>query len=447
MKVKIISFFLLISSLVFSQNVPKYLFINSSPIRAKVIINGKDGELFTPCLVKDIKGVVLPEIILKREGYRDYKIIGMDIKESAAQINMVPVSFDIFFPGKNGFNITGNSVDGPVLLSGVTEGTYAFSFNSRTILLNRTNPFTPAYSGLGVAAGITAATTFSMLGLRFYYDNLALDSQNSITADSIYDYRKYSEYRDGFQNAAIATGIAAGVIVTAIISVIIADAAVRYDKKNKKIESVNTTKTPVDDEDNKFFNTALDFIGAGELEKSIKVFNSMLSLYPDSDYIPRVYYHLGQNYFLLGDKVNALKYMTTFIEKYPLASYYDFVIRNIAEIYYNEKDYENARSWISSVLYQENQLNRESVVGFTAKIDFERYMKNKTQELYQLTEQQLLDIILRFTESDFLDIYYHQLIMLYKSDNNAEKITKLKERLDQTQNINPTMKEIILSYF
>ncbi len=444
MKKHIIIIFTFITLSLYSQEIPKYLFINTTPIQASVIVNGTDEGLSTPVLLRDLRGVTLPNIVLKKEGYRDYILTSLDIQGNSADISMIPLSFELYFPTTNSYNIGGTNVDGPVLVSNMPEGTYSFFIDNHRMNINYSSSFIPAYAALGTASGIAASSMFAMLGLRSYYENLASDALNT---GSTLNYGKYTEYKDGFQNAMIGTGVTAGVLVTALISVIIAEAVTKYQQSRNSVSTVTSANSPYNDQDKQFFDGAISLIGTGDIERSTRVLESILNLYPNTNYLPRVYYHLGQNYSLLGNTDNALKYLTEFINSYPLAEYYDFVIQNIAEIYYNKGDLESASIWINKVLYQSNQLNKENVDAFVALIDFDRYQKNKTPELLSIVENRYLQLISTYSSSDFIDIYFKQLIRLYNSSNNVEKINSLKSRLEQMDNISPPLKEMILSYF
>lgn len=434
----IIAIFAFFTLNIHSQSESDYLFINTSPIRAKVIIDGRETKLVTPCIIKE-ENIEQHEIVLRKSSFNDYTVTLEEIRTKSVDITLVPSSMDIYFPQRSSFKVGSTLVKGPVYIQNLPEGKYNFKFSNNRINFSRENPFLPVEASLGTALGISFASMITTIAISEYF---TVESKNlSNNENDRYFYQTSANNMDYAKYATI--GVTSALAV-ALVSVIIVDAVKRVKNKKETMEITNKIPSTQDDI---FYETALQFMRSGEVERSTQILQSILSLYPDAELIPQVYYQLGQNYFITQDYDRAQNYWEIFIRDYPLAEYYDYVIKNIADIYYAKKDYKAARQMLNRVLFTDNILNKESLYSFRAKIDFEIYQTEKTKESFSLAELEYNQLIEDFPASERLDIYFLMLIKLYNSAGNADKIDELKGRLEELTNLDQPMRELIESYF
>lgn len=424
----------IIPAILFSKN---YLFINTSPLRASVFINGKDATLLTPCILKNdqVKNTV---ITVKKHGYKEYELTQKEIGSGDVEITLIPLSFDLYFPQKNSYQIGSARIKGPVYVTGLKPGKYQMDYDNDKMVFQKSNAFIPYEAGVGTALGLSFATMVALIALSEYNASQAYYTDNEVD---------YGYYTRTTQNLDIAKYIAIGTtasLTVAFSSVVAADLLSKNHNKKNEMEILN--KTP-SEQDEFLYQTAMQFTTSGEIDRSTKIMKTIITLYPESDLLPLVYYQLGQNYFIAGEYEQAKTYWDTFIRDYPTALYYDYVLKNLADIYVLSGDLDNGRMILERTVFTDNILTRESIASLKAKIDFERYKKSQDGTLYTKVEEEYEGLINNFPNSEKLDTYYLMLIQLYKITNAADKLSELKKTVAGRSDIDPVFKQLILSYF
>lgn len=416
-----------------------YLFINSSPIRASVSIGGKETGLVTPCIIRG-KNLKLSIITVKKEGYKEYQLSQDQIGAKNVSVSLVPLSFDLFFPNRTNYMIGNTATKGPVLVSRLQQGNYSLKIEANKIAFARVSPFTPWEVMLGTATVISASGMISTIVLSEVANYNAYLNRDGNEID-------YEFFKRSTQNLDYAKFAFIGVTSTfacALIAVVAVDVHTRF-KQRKQIMELSKELPSYEDET--FYESAMQFLASGEIERSIQVLTSIISLFPQSDFIPLVYYQLGQNYYILGDYDNAVKQWEIFIRDYPLLDYYDYVIKSFADIHYSRGEMETARNILDRVLFTGATINKESIYSFQAKLDFELYTKLGENKYFTRAEEEYTTLIDEFTNSERLDIYFLMLIKLYNSVNAVDKINKLRQKVGTLSDIDESMEKLILSYF
>jgi outer membrane protein assembly factor BamD (BamD/ComL family) len=418
-----------------TEKIP-YLFLNSSPLKAKIIINGVENDKQTPCLLRDLTDD--SNIIIRKEGFKDTRLTKENLNSKNFAANLVPLSFDLYFPDQTVYFINNSEIQGPVYLSKINSGTYEVKLQNNKIHFNETSPvFFPLEIGLGTAFGISFSILSSMIGISEYNNYYAHNSGDAMDVEY---------YKRTTQNVDVAKYVSIGIttfVGLALMGVIIGDVSVKYSR-SKKFNISNKAPTT---QDTVFFDNSIKYLSVGDIGKSTQVLQSIIALYPDSDLIPEVYYQLGQNYFINKDYDNALNNWEIFIRDFPVRDYYDYVIKNISDIYYTRNDLVYARNMMERVVYSENIYNKELINSFIAKLDFEIYAKSKNISNFNNAEKEYLSLISDFNNSERLDIYFSQLIKLYNYTSSADKITELKNKAQNLAGVDESIKKMILSYF
>ncbi len=436
MKTKYFLFLYLVFTM--SLQAGEYLFINTYPIRAKIIIDGVDTKIITPCLLKNDQ-LIKKVINISKSGYKPYKLNNKDIESKNVTITLIPTSFDVYFPEKNTYKIGSTQMKGPVFVSELKPGSYEIDLLNDKMTFTKTNNFFPYEASLGTAIALSFASMISTIVLSEYCANQAYLAKGINQAD--YDfYVRSTANVDIAKFASIATTAALGVAFSSIVAV---DIATRVNNRKKEYTLLN--KSP-SNQDDTLFLTAMQFTASGEIERSTQIMRTIISLYPDSEHLPLIHYQIGQNYYITGDLEKARNYWETFIQDYPVSSYYDYVLKNLADIYFIEGNFERARFMLDKAVYTDNMLTKESIISLKSRIDYERYLKNTSDENMGLAETGYKSLIETFPNSEKLDTYYFMLITLYKSKNLADKLITLKEEVNNL-NIDKNLKDLTLSYF
>jgi tetratricopeptide (TPR) repeat protein len=418
----------------------EHLFINTDPIGASVFVNNEDTRQVTPCIIRGISSRFPPKIRIAKEGYRDYVIKQSDYQDGVATIQMTPVSFTIYFPMKTRFRIGTSTAKGPLSLNNMKSGNYNFSIVDDQILVSRYTNFMPVEAGLGAAVGLSLVWMVTSIILsEVFYQEFIDKSRDDPTSRDAYYYKKLDS---NFQPVKFTSIGVTAAFTVALTSVIITDIVLRTRAKKQKYEIVTKPSS-----DEVFFETSKLYLGQGEIEKSIRILKLFISMYPDSNLIPSAYYQLGQNYFILEDYDSALENWIVFIDDYPLSEYYDYVLKNISDIYYQRNEYVTAKQWLDRTLYTTDKASIEEILSFKARLDTRLFQQSGNMDFFFAAEGNYLNLITNFTRSARLDTYFSQLIELYSSNNDADKLKELKEKAGSLDIEDEALLAIILSLF
>lgn len=432
----ILLFFIFFTIIIQAQELSfDYLFINSHPIKAKVIIDGIDKGILTPCVIKNISSIQ-KNITIKKDGYTERVIKISEIKSKSIDVNLMTESIALFLPENNSYSIENSLIQGPVYVSNLKKGIYKINRTNKNIILKKQSNFLPSEIALATALGISTTYMFISIGLKEFYDF----KSNSATSD--FDTRHYNLVSRGFDISKYVSISITSILALALTGIVITDISI----KNKNVKDKIVIETRRDFEQEKtLYESAVKLLANGEIERSNKVLQSLVLMYPDSEFAPLSFYQLGQNFYLLKDYKNALLNWEIFIKDYPIAKYYDYVIKNISEIYYTNGDIETAITYINKILFTEDILEREVVYSFKAKLFMESYLKTEDIEKFKLAENQYLSLIDNYKNSENLEFYFSMLVKLYKKSSDTEKLIKLKEKAEEIED--SKTKRAILSYF
>jgi tetratricopeptide (TPR) repeat protein len=400
-----------------------------------VVIDGIDKGILTPCIIRNI--TTQQKIIsIYKPGYKEKVLNFKDIKEKSLEISLIPLSFDIYFPENNIYKINDAEIKGPFSMSVKKSGNYKIDVTNEKIVFKKVSPFLPSEISIGTSLGISLTMMLTTIGLSEYYKY----QSNSTIFD--YDKRHYQDVSQGFDAGKYACISISSALAIALFAIIISDASISY--KEKKSDFVINNDQPKDS-GKSLYDTALQLLRDGDMDKSTKLLLSFTTLFPDSDYIPMIYYQLGQNNFILKNYDDALNYWNIFLSEYPLSEYFDYVIKNIAEIYFIKKNYYKALDTIDKAVFTDDIIKREDFLSFKAKLEFEIYKSEKKDEYYNLADNDYLTLIDNSSSLENLDIYYLYLIELYNLNNNSDKLMKLKSKADSIQD--SRIRDKIKSYF
>ena len=417
-----------------SDKIPAGIFVNTTPIKAKIFIDGADSGLLTPCLLSGINPISR-RITIKKDGFKDYNISIKKIENNKLDIYLAPNSFMLYFPDISKYKIGDTEYAGPVYL-GLKNGNYNFKTIDDKILITKKSNLRPARIFFGATLGVSLVFTGMTLGLSQYYNYAA----NSTIND--FDRRHYELVSHGFSAGMYASISISSVLAIVLLAVTLADES--YKRKVQK-EEYSVEKYLPEDKSKEMYESSIDLLSSGDIEKSITVLKTFVSLYPDSDYIPAACYQLGQNYYILDDYDNALRYYEIFITEYPLADYYNNALKNISEIHYLKQDYNNAVKAAEKIILSENSSDYETILSFRAELFLNIFKMSNNDDYFETSEKSYLTLIDNFFTSERVDFYYLKLIELYNMIGDTDKLTILKEKARKIQN--PSMRELILRHF
>ncbi len=415
-------FSLILLNLSINSQEVRYLFVNSSPIGATVKIADRSGDLTTPRILKG-DDLSSGRIVIDKEGYKPYIISERELRDlvkgdKKIDVTLTPISFDLYFAKKTRYKIGQTMLEGPVYVSKLKSGKYDIFVENDQIKFTKSSVLLPYETAFGTAFGLSLSSTIVTFALAEYFNFM---SYNSSTPEDKSFFARNTKDMDIVKFVTLGPTIALGAV---LIGLVIADTVGTYQNQKKTYEISDKTPTA---EDSAFYQSAINYLSMGELDRSIQILESMESLYKESDLLPLVYYQLGHNYFILGNVEKAIKNWETFIYKYPIYEYYDMALRNLAEIYYDKKDYEMSINLMEKFLFTNNQsFSKETLLSTKSMLYNQIYDSTKNEEYYKKAVENYEFLIDNFDYSERALNYFSELLKLYYMKGDDDKIVKLK---------------------
>jgi len=413
---------LILLNLPINSQEARYLFINSSPIGAAVKIVDRSGDLTTPSILKG-EDLSSGRIVIDKEGYKPYIISERELRalvkgDKKIDVALVPISFDLYFAKKTRYKIGRTALEGPVYVSKLKSGRYDIFVENDRIRFAKSSALLPYETAFGTAFGLSLSSTIVTFVLAEYFNFMSYDSASP--EDKSF-YARNAENMNVAKFATLGSTITLGAV---LIGLVIADTAGTYLNQKKTYEI--SDKTPSAD-DSAFYQSAINYLSNGELDRSIRTLESITDLYKESDLLPLVYYQLGHNYFIKGNIEEAAKNWEIFVRKYPIYEYYDMALKNLAEIYYNKKEYDMSISAMEKFLFTNNQsFSKETLFSTKSTLYGLIYDSTKNEEYYEKAVENYEFLIDNFDSSERALNYFSELLKLYYMKGDDDKVVKLK---------------------
>ncbi len=118
----------------------------------------------------------------------------------------------------------------------------------------------------------------------------------------------------------------------------------KLEKNSKDIRTVEVMdeKQKKDEQIQDMYESAIEYINAGQDKNAIKVWRTFIKEYPNSQYTPRAYYELGKDKIINKDTDIAKKYFKKLISLFPNDNYCAYAFYELAKLDEQEGDYKEA---------------------------------------------------------------------------------------------------------
>jgi len=83
--------------------------------------------------------------------------------------------------------------------------------------------------------------------------------------------------------------------------------------------------------DRDMFTSAMEYVGKEYWDDALSKFKLLVSLYPDSQYVPLGLYQLGNIYYNLGEYEKAARHLRSFVYEYPILEFYPFAVHGLID--------------------------------------------------------------------------------------------------------------------
>lgn len=182
---------------------------------------------------------------------------------------------------------------------------------------------------------------------------------------------------------------------------------------------------------NEYNDAVLFWLGETNLKgadyiQADKQYNQLVSLYPDSAYVPQAYYSLGWSYFEQGKYAEAKTIFLKLIHQFPIHQLAEDASFKVGETEYNARNYENAIEYFKKFLIQYPKSSRHAESYFFIAESY--YYLNNT-----------LEAVTYYAKAANIS-YDHQLIVMSKvslgwSYLKLGKHTLAKQYFDEAQKL------------
>jgi len=369
------------------------IFINSDPLGAEVYLEGKsigktplrlvnrERNTLNLSIVKNGFKSVQDEVRLEgneRSKLLFYKLLPLTIDFIVYQENR-----DVYINGV----LAGRS---PLVIKNIQPGNYDISNKDNAIYL---------YSG-----------TYDKLKKTTIYEGLFATGLfiASIAGSITIDRNKASPLEYSLR---ISPFIAGGILTYDILKLCKLRTEIRRDQKTLKGIEVVPWGGEVDRE---LFTAGVELIGEESWEKAIGKFKLLVSMYPDSRYVPLCIYEIGYSYYHQKEYQRAMEYFEKFLYQYPVYEFFSYGVYYLMETYRKMGNHQEALRIYDNL----KPLYLDDVTGEIYKLYYQLFT-----DLYENTGRQKLLLL-----EDFLGELDHFMVQ-YKDSLYYPDILFLKGKL------------------
>ena len=305
------------------------VFLNSIPMKADVYLNNKPlGK--TPYIYKDkLTGNV--NVTFKKNGYFDMDM-NLSLQGDTTNIYtyLSPTSFSINFPDKENI-IYNDKKYKSEYVKNISEGIYEFKPDPNSMTIKRVNPNKPfMYFGLGTGiVGLAAGITSQILG-NVYYQDFMKANNFSLAITKM----NYAMFFDNLATVGYVVG-SAGCVAGAYFFI---DDMI-YNSKNSEIRLKDKNPLP---EDKELYDKAMDYLSILDNSNAVKLFNKLLTDYPESQFLPISLMRRAQIIRDFGDYEGSLKDLIKLKQEFPIYDIYELSLKDLGDMYTTNYYYQEA---------------------------------------------------------------------------------------------------------
>ena len=383
-KIVLIFIFCIISTFIFSETI---LFIDSTPGRADIMVDGVIISQQTPALLRDLT-IGAHNIELSKSGYIADEIsvalLENDIKILSQTLEYG--SIPLLFPVQDGVQINNKNIQEMLFLE---NGEYSFDMDPELLQITPIYPWQKIINGLNVS--IPIISIFS----------------GALTVNEIYNSH------DSPGDLSVFTLSTIGVN-----AVLIAADILLYFTRDKYYKNYSLPTAAIEIEyPNNLYDIAEDMVMAGKLDSALHYLYKIIEKYPNANIYPNALYKTAKIKIINGDIETAKAFLETIILEYPLPSIYNSAVKSLSDILLRNGQYRESLEQLDLIVFMEAGFSRE-------EIDLQRYkILNKWYEtdssLYVQLKKQLESIVKQYTNSSYYNFYVEILLELNKNYNDS----------------------------
>jgi tetratricopeptide (TPR) repeat protein len=370
-------FFLLMNSKLFC-----FVFINSVPMKADVILNGKViGK--TPLLIREeLNGPC--KIGLKKDFYMDTELnLNISTKITNLYSFLPPTSFSIYFPQETDL-IINNKKSKSDYIKNLPQGIYEFNPLSNSLSIKRVNPnktflyFSLGLGALGLGTGLISQLLANNSYSAYQASKSFDEATNNLSSVTFFD----SLSRAGYILGCAGTGLSVYFFIDDML----------YNSRNQEIILKDNNSVP---EDKDLYEKAMDYLSRLDNTNALAFFNQLIEKYPDSQYMPISLLRRASIYKGFAQYETALKDLKKLQLEFPIYEIYEVTLKTLADVEFLNGDFADAAVVYDDAVhfakaFKPYELGYESLKALS---------KNYQQSKDGTSKARLSEAIRRFTDN------------------------------------------------
>ena len=308
------------------EPLPGALFINSQPINASILIDGEPVIQKTPAFLPEVSaGSHLVQV--RKEGYRAFDaVININGDTLTVDAGLDKSSAAVMFPG-----------EGPVYLRTgledrllpeafrLDEGSYTIEKDEKGLYV------IPVYPKEGELAAVSI----------LFLSSLAVTGHAFATEINSYGEVMFphSSYLTLAETFSMLLGVA--------------EAAFLIDKRVflKDYRVYEADLDYLESEAEASYQSALQALSAGRIERALSEFSRLISTWPDSARFPEALYRTAKLHIISGDTNLAASELKIVIDNFPDPRVYDRACQALSLLYFNTGDTVKSRSYAERMVH------------------------------------------------------------------------------------------------
>ncbi len=402
-------FILLVVVIFFSQTVfAKEIFISSEPIRAAVYI-GEQLVGYTPLRLGSVDEEALTSLRVVKPGYEEVEA-AIELDETRTQLlyyTLYSPNVDLILSQreKDVFLNEVNAGKSPLVVKNIPNGTYAFESDRERITITNAE-YARIRKTTRWEAISTAGLFGASLGSGIYYKN----GDNEKAGDLLL----------------LSSALFAGLFGYNMLKLW----KINLDEKRDRAEmsAIEISHMSIE-ADRDMFTNAMEYVGKEYWDDALGKFKLLISLYPDSQYVPLSLYQLGTIHYSRSEFQKASSDFRAFVYDYPIFEFYAFAVHGLI-------DSEMQQGNVSTALSHYESL-RPIYIDDPSSTLYSRYydlMVQLYEESGRRNKQIIIDLLgeLDYFINRYNDTYFYPDVVLLKGRllheylNREQGVTLLK---------------------
>ena len=401
---------LLIATAVYAQQSttpPAVLFLNTNPLHADVLLDGRALAEPTPMLLRELAAGT-HELELRKTGYTTER---REIELAAGEMRILDVALSSLtfapeLPEEESIHIGGNEEKAGEMLFQLPEGSYSFTRDEEGLRIEPVFPQDGWIRGLNLAIPLSVAFS-AVLTLHdiFYPKRAAVSFGGDVSLSPV----TLSAY--GLTLTLCSFDLALGV------------------KRRKAERAFSYSAIPRQQAlhyARELYERAENLLGLGQLEEALRIYTRVLKGYKDSPLYPYALFKSARIHYLTGEDSLAAIEFNLVAEHYPLPDLYDKAKRGLADILLRRGEFPQSIAQLQSMVYADTLYTEEGIELLQAEV-LEVWFGEDPSVLDQLITA-YLSLLQRYLASQSADLYrYKAAHYLHFADRNPEAARLLEE--------------------